>query len=141
MNFLQKETTQNVLIVLMALFVIFDVRVPMPVADFVDTMVGKVAVVLTVLILLAMNPLVGSLAILAGMILVIRSSVTSGSFFVENQLPSQKKRDAELVALNETTKTLEEEVVDKMIPLASGEYVTTGYIKPVLSNVHEAAKL
>ena len=70
MNFLQKETTQNVLIVLMALFVIFDVRVPMPVADFVDTMLGKVAVVLTVLILLAMNPLVGSLAILAGMLIM-----------------------------------------------------------------------
>ena len=106
--FNQKVKNHHVLAVLMGLFIVFPIQIPDLVASLVNNVLGKIVVIVTALYLLSVNPIVGSLGIVAAYLLIQRSSVNE-SVLVNNlflvKLKKVKKYN------NEAPITVEETII------------------------------
>jgi hypothetical protein len=137
---------EGTVLVLAVLFIIMDVAVPRPVADLVDTTVGKLLVILGAVMLLFYDTVLGAVAILVAFELIRRSESSTGTQAIRKYLPTQAKKDAHLSAFNQFPRSLEEEVVAKMVPYVSydegapGAGIHLNY-KPTMDNIHDAAML
>ena len=78
LNKLQKETHHTFLGLLLILFIVFEVQIPLDLANVIDTIVGKTVIILVIFALLTYNKIVGVLAIVAGYLLIMRSMNISG---------------------------------------------------------------
>ena len=67
---LSKNKHHLLLVILLTLFIVFDVPLPDFVSELVDNPVGKVAVAVVALCMLSVNPLVGVLSIIAAFVLI-----------------------------------------------------------------------
>mgnify|MGYP001300599031 CR=1 FL=1 len=137
---LQKEKHHSFLGLLLILFIIFDINIPYDLANVIDTIVGKTIVVLVVFSLLTYNNFVGVLAIIAGYLLVMRSMNVSGK---KNMvyLESEKKKFSKMRSYNKKpTLTVEEEVINNMLPLTNKRNLEKIF-KPIQGNVYSAKKL
>lgn len=138
---LQKETKEYGLIALFVLFIVMDVKIPSFLANMVDTMLGRVVVILVALSLFIVHPVLGAVAIIAGYELIRRSEKKTGTYQLRHFMPSQAQKDRHLSAMNQFPVTLEEEIVHKMVPFVrEGSNVPASY-KPVLGDLHDAAML
>ena len=70
---LTREKHHSLLALLLVIFIVFEVEIPLPLANLIDTIVGKTVVILFIFSLLSYNKFVGVLAIIAGYLLVMRS--------------------------------------------------------------------
>lgn len=145
MNKLVKKFTKDkhhtLLAVLLSIFIIFDISVPVPIANLVDTIVGKTVVILVVFSLIAFNKLVGVLAIIAGYMLVMRSMNVS-NYNKFRYLETERVKHRKMNSFNKTQNlSVEEEVIDNMLPRVSNEHVESYPFKPVQNNLHSAEKL
>lgn len=136
---LSKNKHHLLLVILLTLFIIFDVPLPDFVSELVDNPVGKVGVAVVSLCMLSVNPLVGVLSIIAAFVLIQRSSFGTGSFGLNNFLPSENKKSQQLSAMNDFPVSVEEEVISKMLPVANYEDVSPPEFKPVLDDNYDAA--
>lgn len=136
---LSKNKHHFLLVVLLTIFIVFEVPLPEFVSELVDNPVGKVAVAAASLCMLSVNPLVGVLSIIAAFVLIQRSSVGTGSFGLNNFLPTESKKSQQLNAMNDFPVTVEEEVISKMLPVANYEDLSTPVYKPVLDDNYDAA--
>jgi len=133
-------------LVIAILFVVMDVAVPRMIADVVDTTIGKLAVILAAVSLLFYDTVLGAVAILVAFELIRRSESSTGTQAIRKYLPTQAKKDAHLSAFNQFPRTLEEDVVAKMVPYvsydegAAGQGLHLNY-KPAMSPIHDAAML
>ena len=98
---LSKNKHHLLLVVLLTIFIVFEVPLPEFVSELVDNPVGKVAVAAASLCMLSVNPLVGVLSIIAAFVLIQRSSVGTGSFGLNNFLPTESKKSQQLNAMND----------------------------------------
>ena len=130
-----------VLAVLLSIFIIFNIQVPHLVANLIDTLLGRVVVIVGSLSLLFAHPVLGVLGIVAAYELIRRSENTTGTGPAKQYLPSEAKKSAELSALNQFPVTVEEEVIAKMLPQTSQQLLPPSSFKPVLDPLHEAAKI
>lgn len=137
------NTGELVLVVLMVLYIVVGVRTPDIVATVVDTIVGKVVVIVGVLYLfMHANPIVAVVAALAAFDLLRRSSQTTGIAALQAYAPSEVKKMSQFTAFNQFPYTLEQEVVAKMAPIVrSGSSLTPASYKPLLDNLHNATSL
>lgn len=137
---------EGAVLVLAVLFVVMDVAVPRIIADMVDTTIGKLAVILAAVSLLFYDTVLGAVAILVAFELIRRSESSTGTQAIRKYLPTQAKKDAHLSAFNQFPRTLEEDVVAKMVPYVSydegaeGQGLHLNY-KPSMSPIHDAAML
>jgi hypothetical protein len=138
---LKKERNEYVAIALMSLFVVFNVSVPEPLAGLIDTLPGRVAVMALAASLLYVHRVLGVIAIIFAYILIHRSEKKTGTYQMRKFLPSQAKKDRHLSAMNQFPTTLEEQVVQNMVPLVKDGPMTSANYKPVSENLHDAAKL
>ena len=136
---LSKNKHHLLLVILLTLFIVFDVPLPDFVSELVDNPVGKVGVAVVSLCMLSVNPLVGVLSIIAAFVLIQRSSFGTGSFGLNNFLPSENKKSQQLSAMNDFPVSVEEEVISKMLPVANYEDVSPPEFKPVLDDNYDAA--
>ena len=140
-NKLTKEKHHLLLAVLLSIFIVADVHIPLQLASLIDTIVGKTVVILTIFALIAFNKLVGVLAIIAGYMLVMRSMNLTGSgglMHLENeQIKVRKMQNYN----QKNNVSVEEEVIDNMLPRVSNEHVESHPFKPVQNNLHSAEKL
>lgn len=136
---LSKNKHHLLLVILLTLFIVFDVPLPDFVSELVDNPVGKVAVAVVALCMLSVNPLVGVLSIIAAFVLIQRSSFGTGSFGLNNFLPSENKKSQQLSAMNDFPVSVEEEVISKMLPVANYQDVSPPEFKPVLDDNYDAA--
>lgn len=136
---LSKNKHHLLLVILLTLFIVFDVPLPDFVSELVDNPVGKVGVAVVALCMLSVNPLVGVLSIIAAFVLIQRSSFGTGSFGLNNFLPSENKKSQQLSAMNDFPVSVEEEVISKMLPVANYEDVSPPEFKPVLDDNYDAA--
>ena len=136
---LSKNKHHLLLVVLLTIFIVFEVPLPEFVSELVDNPVGKVAVAAASLCMLSVSPLVGVLSIIAAFVLIQRSSVGTGSFGLNNFLPTESKKSQQLNAMNDFPVTVEEEVISKMLPVANYEDLSTPEYKPVLDDNYDAA--
>jgi hypothetical protein len=114
----KRNKHQLIWIVLLVLYILFDVKTPVGLADFVDSNVGM----LILLFLAGMGfyyftPVVGVLILVALYELLKRSTELTGSSALKKFVPSEFNKHNQMKAMNNNGPTLEEEVVNNMAPL------------------------
>jgi|TARA_Y100000389_G_C17143885_1_gene356297 hypothetical protein len=138
---LLREKHHSILAVLMALFIILDVKIPFQMANLIDTIVGKTVIIILIFALLTFNKFVGVLAIVAGYMLVMRSMNMTGNKnmrYLDNENTKYHKMQNLNVKHN---RSVEEDVIDNMLPRVANENVLSSDFKPIQGNLHDAEKL
>ena len=132
-----------VLVVLMVVYLIMGYKTPDPIANLVDTLVGKIVIFLVVVYLfLHSNPILAVLALFVAFDLIRRSSMVTGIDALQKYAPTEEKKRSQFTAFNQFPYTLEQEVVKKMAPIVqSGSTLTKPSYKPMLENLHDASSL
>lgn len=138
---LKKEQNEYVAIFLMVLFIVFNVTVPEPLAVLIDTLPGRIIVMALAASLLYVHNVLGVIAIIFAYILIHRSERKTGTYHMRKFLPSEAKKDKHLSAMNQFPATLEEQMVQDMVPFVKDGPITSPNYKPVSENLHDAAKL
>ena len=137
---LMKDKHHLVLTALLSIFILFDIKVPLVLADLVDNPVGKIVVAVLSLCLLSVNALAGVVGLIAAYVLIQRSGDATGTIATQNYLPNEEKKSTHLSAMNQFPVTVEEEVISKMLPSTNQRDLTPPEFKPVLDDNHDAAK-
>jgi hypothetical protein len=118
-------------------------KTPEPIANLIDTLVGKIAILIIVLYLfMNANPILAVLSLFVAFDLIRRSSLATGIDALKKYAPSEEKKMTQFTAYNQFPYTLEQEVVAKMAPISkSGLTLTQASYKPLLENLYDAASL
>ena len=134
---------QLLLVVLMVVYLIMGYKTPEPIANIVDTLIGKIVIFLIVVYLfLHSNPILAVVALFVAFDLVRRSSMVTGIDALRKYAPTEEKKRSHFTAFNQFPYTLEQEVVKKMAPIVqSGSTLTKPSYKPILENLHDASSL
>jgi hypothetical protein len=138
--FKKQNISQLLLSILFVIYLIMGYKTPEPLASWIDTLAGKVVVIVIALSLFVIvHPILGVLGLLVAYDLIRRSSVASGTDALKKYLPTQEKVDSQFTAFNQFPYTLEKEVVAKMAPISNSGYsINKASYKPLLDNTHEA---
>ena len=130
---------QLILVVLFIIYLIMGYKTPGPLADVVDTIYGRVVVVMIAIILLIKcHPVLGVLALFVAFELIRRSK----SDAVNQYIPSEGQKNGQFTAFNQFPYTLEQEVVNKMAPIMkTGTSINPPSYKPLLDNLYDASPL
>ena len=137
---LKKERNEYVAIALMIAFIVTDTKVPKVLGNMIDTLLGRVVVIGLAASLLFAHHALGVIALVFAYELIRRSESSTGTYQMKHYLPSLEKKNSHLTSMNQFPVTLEEEMVHKMVPIASGQPSSSKF-KPVMDNLHQAAKL
>ena len=134
---------ENILSLFFILFLIMKFHIPEPLADMVDTIPGKFAVVAIATVLFGYtNPVLGVLGLFVAFDLIMRSKATTGIDALKHYGPSQQKMDSQFNAMNQFPYTLEQEVVKKMAPIPyNNSLMHQVSFTPLLNNLHNASSI
>lgn len=130
-----------ILTVLMALFIIFRIEMPRNISGAIDSIAGRVVLLVLVVGLFTIDPVLGVVSMVAGFVMLHRATEATGTYAVNNYLPTQKTKDGELSAFNQFTESLEEEIVKKLVPFGGDRDHSSPSYKPVLDDLHSASVL
>ena len=133
-----------VLIILFVIYLIMGYNTPLPLANLIDTTYGKIVVVLVALVLFShVSIVLGVLGLIVAYTLIMNSSVSTGTFALDNYTPTEEKKASYLTAQNQFPYTLEQEIVKKMTaPCRSDLDAPKNYQwKPLLENNYDAAPI
>jgi hypothetical protein len=132
-----------ILVILMIIYLILGFKTPEVIAKLIDSIVGKVVIILIVLYLfMYCNPILAVLSALVAFDLMRRSSDTTGISALDSYAPSEKKKMSQFTAFNQFPYTLEQEVVSKMAPIVhSGSSIHPASYKPLLDNLYDASPI
>lgn len=136
-----KYNSKYLLIVLLIAYILFDIKSPEFVRQFLQSLFGKLIVFIVSISLFTQGPLVGSLALIAGYLLLVRSSSII-QFNTDEFIPDHKKKQKFFRATlnNHFPKTLEEEMIKNMIPLANDDHDINTKFVPTTTTTHDAGK-
>lgn len=134
---------QVILVILFLIYIIMGYKTPEGLATMIDTIIGKLIIVLFALALLFYcNPILGVLGLFVAFLLIQRSSIANGSAALSAYYPTEKKKYSNLTALNQFPYTLEQEVVSKMAPINNTtDPNAVSNFMPILDNIHDAAPI
>ena len=141
--FKKQHMGELVLAILFIIYLIMGYKTPEPVANLVDTLVGKIVIFIIVIYLFSnANPILAVLALFVAFDLIRRSSAATGIDALKKYAPTEEKKMSQFSAFNQFPYTLEQEVVAKMAPIMkSGSSLTQASYKPLLDNLHDASSL
>jgi hypothetical protein len=117
---------------------------PEPVANVVDTLLGKVVIFITIVALfMYCNPIVAVLALFVAFDLMRKASLATGNDALKRYMPTEEKKNAQFTAFNQFPYTLEQEIVKKMTPMVNdgGSTLTKATYKPLLENLYNASSV
>jgi hypothetical protein len=143
-NLFKKENMgQLLLVIIFIIYLIMGYKTPEPIANIVDTLIGKILIVLVVIYLFSnANPILAILALFVSFDLVRRSSMATGIDALKKYRPSEVHKMSQFSAFNQFPYTLEQEVVNKMAPIVqTGPIFTKPTFKPMVENLHDASSL
>ena len=140
MDFFNKKfVSQNILTLLFVIYLILGLNTPKPIAQIIDTLIGKIVVILLAIYLfIYTNPILGVIGFFVAYDLIRRSSVATGNFGIDNYLPTEETKQAKMSSYNQYPYTLEQEMVKKMVPVVTKDMTTASYI-PMTDDVYDAA--
>ncbi len=132
-----------ILSLVLILFIIFPVDIPKELGSLVDSMLGKIVIVVLVLNLFMANPVLGAIGAVAGYELVKRSAGHAGaeSTSMAKFIPSEKIKTSNLNIYNQFPVTVEEIVIKNKLPYSfnlSNPSDHASY-KPIQDDTHEAS--
>lgn len=147
--FKKEKMGEHLLMFLFIIYLIMGYQTPQPLAELVDSLVGKIVLLVIVISLfLYSNPVLAVLSLFVAFDLIRRSSYAVGSSqsmgldALQQYQPSENKKQTQFSAYNQFPYTLEQEVVKKMAPiLHNGSSLTKPSYKPYLENLHDASPL
>lgn len=141
--FKKQHMGELVLVILLIIYLILGLKTPEPIANLIDTLVGKIVIIIVVIYLfMHANPILAVLALLVAFDLMRRSSMATGLDALQKFAPSEEKKASQFTAFNQFPYTLEQEVVAKMAPIMkSGFSLTQASYKPLLDNLYDASPL
>jgi hypothetical protein len=141
--FKKQHMGELVLVILLIVYLILGLKTPQPIANVVDTLVGKIVIILLVIYLfMYANPVLAVLALFVAFDLIRRSSMATGIDALQKFAPSEEKKMSQFTAYNQFPYTLEQEVVAKMAPIMkSGSSLTQASYKPLLDNLYDASPI
>ena len=109
------------LVILFIIYLIMGYKTPEPVANAVDTMIGKIVILMIVVYLfMHSNTILAVLSLFVAFDLIRRSSVSTGIDALRQYEPTELKKSSQFTALNQFPYTLEQEVVKKMAHIVQG---------------------
>ena len=91
LNSLMKDKHHLVLTILLSVFILFDIKVPLVLAELVDNPLGKIVVAALSLCLLSVNALAGVIGLIAAYVLIQRSGDSTGTIATKNYLPTDRR--------------------------------------------------
>lgn len=141
MRSMKKNTTDYLLLLPLVIFILFEVEVPRFLADMVDTTFGQILTLGIAIVLFFYNPVVGVVALIGAYTLIQRSQKRTGTAQIQQYLPSETHKDRHFNAMNQFPLTLEEEIVNKMVPLVNETPSIPPEYKPITSNTYGASML
>lgn len=144
LNLLRKEKrAELVLTILFIIYFVMGLNTPAPIAQVVDTMVGKIVILVAVIALfMYTNPILAVLGLLVAFDLMRRSALATGNDAVRNYLPNEERKTSQLNAYNQFPYTLEQEMVKKMTPaVQNSSAMTKPSFSPVLENLYDASPI
>jgi hypothetical protein len=131
-----------VLAILFIVYLISGYKTPDSVANVIDTIYGKIVVVVVALILFSYaNPILGVLGFIVAFDLIRKSSMSTGTYALDHYVPTEVKKESNLNAMNQFPYTLEQEVVKKMAPMKVPTDATPSSFSPVLDDTYDAAPI
>ena len=141
----QEKQHEMVIFVLLILYIVFTPSVPQALAEYAESTIGQVIVIiLAITLFLSTNPVVGILGFLAAYEFIRRSSRTTGVYGIETFSPTEQKKQQVMTAMNPApVKTLEEELVDSLVPISPNDDIGLsdgGSFQPVLGSLHGAVE-
>jgi hypothetical protein len=141
--FKKSHISELILVILLIIYLIMGFKTPEPIANLVDTLLGKVVIfVIVVCLFMYSHPILAILALFVAFDLIRRSSMTTGIDALQKYAPSEEKKASQFTAFNQFPYTLEQEVVAKMAPIMkSGSSINPPSYKPLLDNLHDASSL
>ena len=141
--FKKQHMGELVLVILFIVYLILGLKTPEPIANIIDTLVGKIVIILIVIYLfMHANPILAVLALFVAFDLIRRSSAATGIDALKKYAPSEEKKFTQFTAFNQFPYTLEQEVVAKMAPIMkSGLSLTQASYKPLLDNLYDASPI
>lgn len=124
--------SKNVLLVLLGIFILFDIDVPHSVAEFLNTVFGKVLVFVMGVSSFSLGPVFGAFSMVASYVLFVRSN-KGVRVDTSKSIPSEEKKEEFFnnTDQNQFPRTLEEEMVEQMVPL-----VHSGKQKPDFNSLY-----
>jgi len=134
-----KFNSNNLLQILLLLFIIFDIQVPVFISHFTNTIFGKILVFVLSVSAFTLGKITGSLALVSAYVLLTRSNnlipLNHADF-----IPSEKKKQEffENTSNNHFPKTLEEKTINNMIPLVKDIPIIDQQFIPIVENGHNA---
>jgi hypothetical protein len=141
--FNKEHRGELILAVLLVLYLVMGFKTPDSVANVVDTLIGKVVILMIVVYLFAFfHPILAVLALFVAFDLIRRSSQSTGISALQKYAPTEEKKSSQFSAYNQFPYTLEQEIVAKMAPvMQSGSSITQASYKPLLDNLHDASSI
>ena len=139
LKIMKKDSHHYILSVLLIIFIVSDVQIPPVIGEMVDTLLGKIVVVMVALSLFGSHPVVGAIGLVAAYQLITRSE---GQNAIALYLPGEVKKNQIFKSINQFPVTVEEEVIAKQMSYVfkKNRRGNSRY-KGVQGKVHGAAKL
>tara|TARA_Y100000816_G_C26082300_1_gene570590 strand:+ start:1443 stop:1880 length:438 start_codon:yes stop_codon:yes gene_type:complete len=141
LKMLPKSNHHMVLTVLLSFFIIFNIHIPLAVSQILDNPLAKGLIAVGALSLLSVNKVMGAVAIVAAYVLIQRIAEKTGTIYLKRHVPSETKKYVDMQGFNDVEMTVEEEIINKMLPLTSKDDVFPPGYKPTQEDLHDAAKL
>ena len=143
-NLFKKENmAELILSILFIIYLIMGYKTPEPVAKMIDTLVGKIVIIIIVIYMfINTNSVLAVLALFVGFDLIRRSSITTGIDALQKYAPTEEKKQSQFSAFNQFPYTLEQEVVAKMAPaVQSSSSLNKATYTPILENLYDASPI
>lgn len=143
-DLLKRQKTGEVLLTLLfIIYILMGYKTPDAVASLIDTIYGKIVVVVIAILLFSYtNPVLGVLGFYVAFDLIKRSSESTGTYALQKYTPTEEKKSCNLTLYNQFPYTLEQEVVSKMAPINDyDENSSPPPFSPILDDLHEAAPI
>ena len=139
--FKKQHMGQVILLILFIIYLIMGYKTPDSLANLIDNVYGKVFVIVIALLLFSnSNPILGIVGFIVAYELIRRSEVKTGTYALNNYMPTEKKKASNLTAFNQFPYTLEQEIVKKMAPIEKTVSSNSTYA-PILDDLHDAAPI
>lgn len=134
----QLKSLELVLTLIFVLFLVSNFELPKFLAELLDNIIGKTVLIVFVLSLFSCcNPLLGILGIVVALELLKRAKVSKGTYIDKYTASTETKRHNILSKLNDFPTTLEENVVNNLVPVVRHPAATnSNYVSNDPSNTN-----
>ena len=138
----KKYTGEVILGILFIIYLIMRYPTPQPLATMIDNPIGKIVVILIALsMFFCSSPILALIAVLVAIQLIHGSEITTGTFAINNYLPSDFKKGGQFTAFNQFPYTLEQEMVNRMAPQKDPIILNMPSFSPMLESNYDAARV